>query len=368
MKDVEKTNIERANSGKRMRRRRRSMNFYAALVLIFASAAFAAMSYTFLFNIENIVVVVVSGEDSETKEEVQQKGDIVAENSGIKTGDNLLRVNTEKSAENILDNVSFVETAEVRRNFPSDLEIRVAYCVPSFNVEYSGGVLVVSKLGKILENNNFITDGLPTITGIQPVTVETGEMLSSDNEHKNEALEELMASISDDSGISGIDINDEFGIVISYTNGTLFRMGNWNDAEYKLQLAGTVMQDGSVNGKKGYLTMIGSHQCTFRTSDEPAGVIGSEAPAPTDNEGNTIAQNIGAEVNPEQEAIFSEFNSRAEEGGDASAGYTYDDQYNYNQYNGYDDNYDYGYNDYDYNYDYSYDYDNSDFNWGNDGW
>ncbi|MDE5556381.1 MAG: FtsQ-type POTRA domain-containing protein [Ruminococcus sp.] len=364
MKDVEKTNIERANSGKRMRRRRRSMNFYAAVVLAFALASFIAMSYTFLFNIENIVVIVVSGEDSETEEEVQRKGDEVAKYSGAKKGDNLLRINTEKSAEKILDNVSFVETAEVHRDFPSTLEIKVAYCVPSFNVEYSGGVLVVSKLGKILENNSFITDGLPTISGIQPLTTQQGEMLSSSNEHKNEALSELMASISDDSGISGIDINDEFGIIINYTNGTMFKMGNWNDAEYKLNLAGTVMKDGSINGKKGYLTMIGSNQCTFRTSDEPVGVIGSEQQIPTDAEGNTIAQNIGEEVNPEQEAIFSEFNSRAEENGGNVAGgnesgYTYNDQYN-----GYD--YNYGYNDYDYNYD----YDNSDygFNWGNDGW
>lgn len=358
MKDVEKTNIERTNSGKRMRRRRRSMNFYAALVLLFALMAFIAMSYTFLFNIENIVVIVVSGEDSETQEEVQQKGDIVAESSGIKKGDNLLRVNTEKSAEMILDKVSFVETAEVHRSFPSNLEIKVAYCVPSFNVEYAGGVLVVSKLGKILENNSFITDGLPTISGIQPLTAQKGEMLLSSNQHKNEALAELMASVSEDSGISGIDINDEFGIIINYTNGTVFKMGNWNDAEYKLNLAGTVMKDGSVNGKKGYLTMIGSNQCTFRTSDEPMGVIGSEQQIPTDTEGNTITQNIREEVNPEQEAIFSEFNSRAEEnafsdnGGNDSQ-YTYDDQY-YN----------------DYNYDYNYDYDNSDygFNWGNDGW
>lgn len=359
MKDVEKTNIERANSGKRMRRRRRSMNFYAAVVLVFASVAFMAMSYTFLFNIENIVVIVVSGEDSETKDEVQRKGDEVAKYSGAKKGDNLLRVNTEKSAENILDNVSFVETAEVHRDFPSTLEIKVAYCVPSFNVEYSGGVLVVSKLGKILENNSFITDGLPTISGIQPLTTQKGEMLASSNEHKNEALFELMASVSEESGISGIDINDEFGIIINYTNGTIFKMGNWNDAEYKLNLAGTVMKDGSINGKKGYLTMIGSNQCTFRTSNEPMGVIGSEQQIPTDTEGNTITQNIREEVNPEQEAIFSEFNSRAEENGSSVAGgndsqYTYDDQY-------------YGY---DYNYDYNYDYDNSDygFNWGNDGW
>ena len=357
MKDVEKTNIDRANSGKRMRRRRRSMNIYAAAVLAIALVAFMAMSYTFLFNIEDMVVVVLSGEDSESEEEANSKGNRVADASGISIGDNLLRVNTEKSAEKILADVLFVETAEVHRNFPSTLEIKVAYCVPSFNVEYNGGVLVVSKLGKILERNNFITDGLPTISGIQPVTVEAGQQLAAATEHKNEALMELMASVSDESGISGIDITDEFSIVISYSNGTVFKMGNWNEAEYKLKLADTVMRDGTINGKKGYLTMVGSNQCTFRTSNEPAGLAGSEQQLPTDSQGNTITPEIKDEVNPEQEAIFSEFNSRANENNAVASG---DNTYDYNY------NYDYGYDSYDYNYDYDY-YDDG-FNWGNDGW
>ena len=353
MKDVEKTNIERGNSGKRMRRRRRNMNIYIAVVLAIALVAFMTMSYTFLFNIQNMVVIVLSGEDSDSKEESDRKGNEVAEASGIKIGDNLLRINTEKSAESILEKVLFVEKAEVNRSFPSTLEIKVDYCVPSFNVEYNGGVLVVSKLGKILERNNFITDGLPTISGIKPVTVEEGQQLYAEEEHKNTALTELMASVSGDSGISGINISDEFSIVINYSNGTIFKMGNWNDAEYKLTLADTVMRDGSVNGKKGYLTMVGSNQCTFRTSNDPAGLAGSEQQFPTDSEGNTIVPEIKEEVNPEQEAIFSEFNSRANENNTIESG---------------DNTYDYTGNEYNYDYNYDYDYSDDGFNWANDGW
>ena len=349
MKDVEKTSVEREKNGKRMRRRRRSMNSYIAVVLALALATFIAMSYTFLFNIQNMVVIVLSGEDSETEEEANIKGNMVADASGIKIGDNLLRINKEKSAEKILEDVLFVETAEVDRSFPSTLEITVSYCVPSFNVEYDGGVLVVSKMGKILEKNNFITDGLPTISGINPQNVEEGQQLSAEDEHKNVALTELMASVDGDSGISGIDISDEFSIVVNYSNGTIFRMGNWNDAEYKLTLADTVMKDGSVNGK---------NQCTFRTSNDPAGLAGSEQQYPTDADGNSIIPEIKDESNPEQEAIFSEFNSRANENstetsGDVNYGYSADDDYNY---------------DYGYGYDYNYDYDNDAFNWGNDGW
>lgn len=364
MKDIEKTVIDRNNSGKRNRRRKRNMNLYIAMVIILVIIAGMIMCYTFLFNIENRFVVVVSGDAGDTEEEAQQKGDFVAECSGIRKGDNLFRINTEESEKQILDKVYYVETAEVNRKFPSDLEIKVTYCVPSFNVEYDGGVLVVSRLGKILENNNFLTDGLPTISGIQPTVTEQGKMLCSENEHKNEALNEIMASIPEDSGISAIDMNDEFGIVISYTNGTVFKMGNWNDAEYKLNLAKTVMNDASINGKKGYLTMIGSNQCTFRTSNEPMGVPGNEQQTPTGADGNPSTQNVLEESNPEQEAIFSEFNSRAD-GNNSSGENAYSDGYGYTYDDGYNQYDNYGY-DYDYSYDYSY---NSDgFNWGNDGW
>ncbi len=317
------------------------MNLYIVTVFLLVAVIGIAMSYTFLFNIENRVVVIVSGDPGDSEEEAQRKGNEVAEHSGVRVGDNLLRVNTEKCAEKILDEVLFVETVDINRSFPSTIEIKVTYCVPSFNVDYGSGVLVVSRMGKILENNNFLTDGLPTISGIKPATTEQGKMLSSANEHKNEALMEIMSSIPENSGISGIDISDEFGIVVSYTNGTVFKMGNWNDAEYKLNLASTVMNDVSINGKKGYLTMIGSNQCTFRTSDQPVGVVGNNQQT-ADIESTT--SRLVEEYNPEQEAIFSEFNSRAEEN---------------NMYT----------ESYDYNYDYTYDYNNSqDFDWGNDGW
>ncbi len=370
MKDIEKTVIDRNNSGKRNRRRKRNMNLYIVMVIILVLIAGGMMCCTFLFNIENRFVVVVSGDPGDSEEEAQRKGDYVAKCSGIKKGDNLFRVNAEESKKNILENVYYVETVEINKKFPSDLEIEVTYCVPSFNVEYNGGVLVVSRMGKILENNTFLTDGLPTISGIKPVETEQGKMLSSANNHKNEALSEIMASIPEDSGISGIDISDEFGIVISYTNGTVFKMGNWNDAEYKLNLAKTVMNDTSINGKKGYLTMIGSNQCTFRTSDEPVGVLGNEQQNPTDASGNPTTQNIMTESNPEQEAIFNEFNSRADENNLPDEDiYSYD--YSEEQYNNYDYSEDqYSDYNYDYDYDYSYDYDNNseDFNWGNDGW
>ena len=60
-------------------------------------------------------------------------------------------------------------------------------------------------------------------------------------------------------------------------------MGNWSDVEYKLDLAQATMNDESIKGKKGYLMMIGTNQCSFRPNGELA--EDTEPPIVTDENG-----------------------------------------------------------------------------------
>ncbi len=300
MKDVEKTSVERQNSRKRIRRRQRWTNVYGLVVMLLVLTAGITISYTFLFNISEIRVAGQS--DMYTAEE------IVAA-SGIREGDNLLRLDCKKSARRILDTLLYVETAEVKRKFPSSLEITVSRCIPAFNVNYGSGTLLVSKKGKILADNGFITPELPIIYGLDPADKTPGKMTASENKHKNEAFEALIASIvkMGDDKIMTVDMSDEHSIMVKYKNEMIFKMGNWNDVEYKLSLAESVMNNEDVKGKKGYLTMIGTNQCSFRMTDGPAAVSGSEdATEPiTDEYGNPVK----GERDPRQEAGFAEANN-----------------------------------------------------------
>ena len=301
MKDVEKTSVERQNSRKRIRRRQRWTNVYGLVVILLVLTAGITISYTFLFNISEIRVAGQS--DMYTAEE------IVAA-SGIKEGDNLLRLDCKKSAQRILDQLLYVETADVDRKFPSALEITVTRCIPAFNVNYGSGTLLVSKKGKILADNGFITPDLPIIYGLDPADKTPGKMTASENKHKNEAFEALIASIvkMGDDKIMTVDMSDEHFILVKYKNEMIFKMGNWNDVEYKLTLAENVMNTEDVKGKKGYLTMIGTNQCSFRPSDGPVVVPGSPEAATepiTDEYGNPIK----GERDPSQEAEFEKRNS-----------------------------------------------------------
>ena len=69
------------------------------------------------------------------------------------------------------------------------------------------------------------------------------------------------------------------------------------------------MQDETVKGKKGYLTMIGTKQCSFRTSDGPVAVPGAEEATTepmTDEYGYPV---IKSEHDPKQEEMLNEFNN-----------------------------------------------------------
>ncbi len=305
MKDVEKTNVERENSRKRMRRRSRKMSIYGFIVAAFVIAGGVAISYTFLFNISEIRV---SGES-----DVYSAEEIVSA-SGIKEGDNLLRMNTGKSEKRILEKLLYVETATVDRDFPTSVDIKVTRCVPAYNVNYKDGTLLVSRKGKILADNGFVTDGLPIVYGYEPLEMTPGKVISSSNKHKGAAFEEFLACAAneDASAIASVDMTDEFAVVVNYKDGMVFKMGSWDDVAYKLSLAENVMNDESVKGKKGYLMMIGTNQCSFRTTDKPAEVPGVIAPATqpaTDSEGNTIdSGQISGENNPEQASIFDQYN------------------------------------------------------------
>lgn len=307
MKDFEKTNVERENSGKRMRRRKRMNSLYVFVVLVLVLTVGITVSYTFLFNISEIRV---AGESSEYSAEQ------IVEASGISEGDNLLRLNTRASEQKILDGLLYVETADVDRDFPSSLVITVSKCIPAFNVVHDTGTLLISRKGKILADNGFITEGLPIIYGYDPKDITPGKPLTSKNEYKESSFITFMEQLNaaEDGHILSIDMSDEYEININYSNGIIFKMGNWTDIEYKMNLAEEVMNKDGVKGKKGYITMIGSNQCGFRTSDKPAYIPGSddqtETQPITDENGDNISLPEG-EYNSEHEELFQEHNQQA---------------------------------------------------------
>lgn len=283
MQDVEKTEIQRHNNARRMRRRNRMRPLYGFVVAVLVVFVGVALSRTVFFNIQTIVI------DGDAP---QYSKDDIAHASGVHTGDNLMRVDVDAVKQNVLNECYFVEEVTVKKEFPDELVITVTPSEPAYNVVDDSGTLQVNVSGKILKNSPETDASLPTILGFEADVRETGKMLSSKDSQKDQIFQTLTNLIAKglDCPITVIDLTDKYDIVLTFDNRIEFSLGNWSDMEYKVTLAETVLTKLSSD-KAGYLTMVGDHQCSYRDKD----AVERQTTAPmttlaTDENGNPAAE------------------------------------------------------------------------------
>lgn len=259
MQDVEKTEIRRDTNIKRRRRRNRLRPLYGLVVAVMVAFVGVALSMTVFFNIRTIEV---TGESSNYTAEQ------IADASGIHTGDNLMRVDRDEAAQNILDAWVFVESVKIRKEFPDVLVIEITPSRCAFNVTDDSGTLQVSTAGKILINGPDADENLPTILGFEITQREPGEIITSNDPQKEEIFDTLAQQIAQglDVPITTIDMTDKYDIQIEFDGRIWFSLGNWSELAYKLELAETVIGE-LESDRVGYLTMIGDHQCAYRDKD-----------------------------------------------------------------------------------------------------
>lgn len=259
MQDVEKTEIQRHNNARRIRRRNRMRPLYGLVVAVLVVFVGVALSRTVFFNIQTIVV---DGSAS------QYSKDDIAHASGVHTGDNLMRVDADEVKQNVLSECYFVESVTVKKEFPDELVITVTPSEPAYNVVDDSGTLQVDVSGKILKNSPETDASLPTITGFEAEVREPGQMLASKDSQKDAIFQTLTELIAKglDCPITAIDLTDKYDIALTFDNRVEFFLGNWSDLEYKVTLAETVLTKLSSD-KIGYLSMVGDHQCSYRDKE-----------------------------------------------------------------------------------------------------
>ena len=256
MRDIEKMNMAHDSSSKRIRRRKRGRSLYAFLVVILAFAIIITLSMTVFFNIKTIRVT--GDADYEAEEIVEQVG--------VSEGDNMMRLNLPQLEAEAEEKLINAENVDIKRQFPSTLIIDVSRAVPAYNVSYEYGTLIVSRKNKILQNSMDPMDGLVSIIGYVPEETTPGKRLSALEERHDKiltAFQDLMQENTLAVPIASVNMTDLNDIIVNFDNRIEFDMGNWSEINYKISFAEQVIAEQPA-GKEGYLTMIGSNQCSFR--------------------------------------------------------------------------------------------------------
>ncbi len=263
MRDVVKTNVKREQNSKRTRRRKTNVKLYVFVILVLSLGLGVLLSVTLLFNIDKISIV---------GDQVDYSQENIIKASGVKIGDNLVRLDAKEVRKRILSSMVFVEDAKLDKKYPDTLEISLVKCVESACVEYEDGFMVISKQGKILEKTDKARDGLLLIKGFQPKGFDPGEFIESEDPQKSDIYHDIMDAIDkySDTKVTQVDMTDKYSIVVSYDGRIDFKMGNSNEISYKMNLANTVLQDLDKD-KTGTMIMVGSNQISFRNSTDSKG-------------------------------------------------------------------------------------------------
>jgi len=219
---------------RKRRRRAGKRTLHYLLLLIIMLGAGATLFMTVLFQIEEIIV---TGADRYADDEV-------IEVSGIETGENLLRLNTGRAADEILAAFPYIASVSVERRFPHRVELVITQYIPEAAAVEDGEAALITLEGKVLERGIVnIPAGLPLVRGLRVEDSQPGDMIGDirnpDNQERLVMLRYLFeAAHSVNFGaITDINVTDRLNMSIVHQERVIVLLGSEADLEYKLTFA-----------------------------------------------------------------------------------------------------------------------------------
>lgn len=213
---------------------------------------------------------------------------------GITDGDNLLHIDAMAAEKKISDALVYIDSAKVKKQFPTRVEITVTEAEKWYCVEQSGITAAISRGGKVVEQcapGNF-----PVVRGMEAESLQTGVWLKSKTEGKTDipAIVLNAAEKAHLGNITSIDVTDKFSVNVVVDGRITLQLGSVSEAESKLIIAKSII-DRDI-GENDSITMllnnpdkvalhyntpetpIQSSSSTTSTSSETSGVTEPEEP------------------------------------------------------------------------------------------
>lgn len=211
----------------RKRRRGGDYTIYWLMALAAFVVVFVILANTVLFNCAEI----------QTEGSVRYSSEQIIEGSGIKIGDNLLRISTKKAEETVVRAFDYIDTAEVTKIYPTTIKITVKEAEKWFLLCDNGECTAVSRNGKLVDQGE--DKSLVHVYGFEPVELAPGCWLASAVEGKNDIPTSILEA-ADKTGfnrITEIDLTDRFAITVKCGENITLELGNITGIESKLSIA-----------------------------------------------------------------------------------------------------------------------------------
>lgn len=202
--------------------------------------------------------------------------------SGLKSGDNLLHVNVAAAADNVVNSLSYIDKAEIKRSFPTKFIIVVDEAERWYALSQGGVTAAISRMGKIIEQGN--TDGLTVVKGFDAESIETGKWLKSKTEGKDE-IPQIVFDAAEKAGLEKldeIDMTDRFSVKLSVDGGrVVLELGPATDVESKLRVAAAIIEKELGAEESVTLLLTNPEKVAVRNKPKPPSVSSSSSSTTT---------------------------------------------------------------------------------------
>lgn len=338
MKDViksQQTNEEyKVINGQRVRvnrrKRRSNLNTYYALAIVLVAVVVLILCMTAFFNIKKINI---SGVSLYSTEQILVVG-------GASNGANLIRTDTDVIEKRLLDNLAYVDSVTVKKNYPSSLDITVTEAKKAAEIEHKGKYYLLSESGKILESGNDVRNNdIPLIKGFELKGLSPNDKLESEDAFKTKILQQMMEEIKaiEFEDIRVIDLTDRTDIKLDYDGRIEIRLGSSVDMDYKLTYIKSVIDKCLTDDYEGVLRYNGMNSGISAIPKSDTEASEPDSSSVSDESGG---EQTGSDASYQDESSQSDNNVQGEYNGwtDNTTDYTQDDDTWNNEYGGEADN------------------------------
>ncbi len=235
-RELSRVMAEKAPASKKRKNRGKNYILYYILAAAVVVVVLIILANTVLFRLSDI----------EVTGNVRYLPENIIQGSQLKTGENLLYIDEAKTAQNIVDKCLFVDEAEVRKSFPTKVIITVKEAETCFILSENGINAEVSRGGRVIEQTDTAEkDGVITLKGYEPESLELGAWLKSTNEAKTEFPWEMLEIIDKTKleNVTEIDMTDRYSPKVYIDGGRiLLNLGSSTELESKFIVAKNLIE------------------------------------------------------------------------------------------------------------------------------
>lgn len=164
-----RTDSVRSSANARKKNSHKRYGFIYFILVLLVLAVGAGLSFTVLFNTENIEVENAA---------VRYSDEAIVKASGIAAGDNMPRMNVRSIASSIEKKLPYIGKATIKRSFTNTVTISVEYTKAAVALETYAGYVVLDSSGKVLETGvQELADYVAEIFGAEVENAEVGEKI-----------------------------------------------------------------------------------------------------------------------------------------------------------------------------------------------